>query len=93
MKPSHPSLGTYTDDGSPVLIDLARLLVTRMLIQANSGGGKSRALRRLFEVFAGLVQQLIIATCAPPPAHGRDRDIDGPLRRGFSVDLIFSLRF
>ena len=55
MKPSLPSLGTYVDDQSPVHIDLARLLVTRMLILANSGGGKSRALRRLLEATAGLV--------------------------------------
>lgn len=41
-------------------IDLKRLLATRMLIQSNSGGGKSRALRRLLEQTANQVQQLII---------------------------------
>lgn len=55
-----PTLGTYVDDDKPVIIDLARLLETRALIQANSGNGKSRALRCLFEQTAGKVQQLII---------------------------------
>lgn len=41
-------------------IDLSRLLETRLLIQAQSGGGKSWALRRLLEQSAPLVQQLII---------------------------------
>lgn len=47
------SLGT-------VPIDLPRLLETRMLIQANSGGGKSHTLRRVLEQTAPLVQQLVI---------------------------------
>lgn len=41
-------------------IDLTRLLETRMLIQANSGGGKSHALRLLLEQTHPHVQQLII---------------------------------
>jgi hypothetical protein len=41
-------------------IDLQRLLETRLLIQANSGGGKSHALRRLLEQTAPHVQQLVI---------------------------------
>jgi Mn-dependent DtxR family transcriptional regulator len=41
-------------------IDLDRLLESRMLIQANSGGGKSYALRRVLEQTALGVQQLII---------------------------------
>lgn len=52
-------LGTWADGGD-VKLDLARLLLTRMLIQANSGNGKSWALRRLFERAAGLVQQIIV---------------------------------
>jgi hypothetical protein len=52
-------LGAWSDGGD-VKLDLARLLLTRMLIQANSGNGKSWALRRLFERAAGLVQQLIV---------------------------------
>jgi hypothetical protein len=45
-------------DGHP--IDLGRLLETRMLVQANSGGGKSWALRRILEQTAPKVQQLVI---------------------------------
>jgi uncharacterized protein len=45
-------------DGHP--IDLERLLETRMLVQANSGGGKSWALRRILEQTAPKVQQLVI---------------------------------
>lgn len=41
-------------------LDLAVLLETRMLVQAQSGGGKSWALRRLLEQTAPSVQQLII---------------------------------
>lgn len=52
-------LGRWADGGD-VKLDLARLLLTRMLIQANSGNGKSWALRRLFERAAGLVQQIIV---------------------------------
>jgi hypothetical protein len=52
-------LGSWAGGGD-VKLDLARLLLTRMLIQANSGNGKSWALRRLFERAAGLVQQIIV---------------------------------
>lgn len=41
-------------------VDLDRLLETRLLVQANSGGGKSWALRWLLEHTAGRVQQLVI---------------------------------
>lgn len=41
-------------------IDLPRLLETRLLVQANSGGGKSWALRRILEQTATQVQQLVI---------------------------------
>jgi len=57
---SKPTLGQYIDHGVQASIDLPRLIVTRMLVTANSGGGKSRALRRLFEQLAGKVQQLIV---------------------------------
>jgi Helicase HerA, central domain len=53
------ALGEWNDGGT-VKLDLPRLLVTRMLIQANSGGGKSWALRGLLERTAGQVQQLIV---------------------------------
>lgn len=41
-------------------IDLERLISTRMLIQANSGGGKSYAIRKLLEESHGKVQQIVI---------------------------------
>jgi uncharacterized protein len=43
-----------------ITIDLPVLLESRLLVQANSGGGKSWALRRLLEQTAPHVQQLII---------------------------------
>jgi hypothetical protein len=55
----HVSLGQWIDKGD-VKLDVARLLITRLLIQANSGSGKSWALRRLLEITSGVVQQLII---------------------------------
>lgn len=53
-----PVIGKARDD--EIVVDLPRLLETRMLVQSNSGGGKSWALRRLLEQTAPLVQQLII---------------------------------
>lgn len=41
-------------------IDLSTLVDTRLLVQANSGGGKSWLLRRLLEQSHGKVQQIII---------------------------------
>lgn len=52
------SIGTA--NGRAIHIDLPRLLETRALVQANSGGGKSWALRRLLEQTADQVQQLVI---------------------------------
>ncbi|MDZ3833254.1 MAG: ATP-binding protein [Sphingopyxis sp.] len=46
--------------GRPVTIDVQELLATRLLVQGNSGSGKSHLLRRLLEESAGLVQQVII---------------------------------
>jgi len=47
-------------DTSDAAIDLGVLLKTRLLIQANSGGGKSWLLRRLAEQAFGKVQVIII---------------------------------
>lgn len=41
-------------------IDLEKLIATRLLINANSGGGKSWAIRRLLEQSHGQVQQVVI---------------------------------
>ena len=46
--------------GAPVPIDLEELLATRLLVQGNSGSGKSHLLRRLLERSAGQVQQVVI---------------------------------
>ncbi len=48
------------DNGQPVSIDIEELLATRLLVQGNSGSGKSHLLRRLLEESAGLVQQIVI---------------------------------
>lgn len=53
-----PVLGFGDDTG--VSIDLQRLVSTRLLIQANSGGGKSWAIRSLLEQSHGLIQQVIL---------------------------------
>ncbi len=44
----------------PVRIDIEELLATRLLVQGNSGSGKSHLLRRLLEESAQLVQQVVI---------------------------------
>ena len=46
--------------GAPFLLDLEELLATRLLVQGNSGSGKSHLLRRLLEASAAWVQQVII---------------------------------
>jgi len=46
--------------GQPVEIDITELLATRLLVQGNSGSGKSHLLRRLLEESAGVVQQVVI---------------------------------
>jgi len=44
----------------PLEIDIERLIVTRLLIEANSGGGKSYIIRKLCETTHGKVQQIIL---------------------------------
>jgi uncharacterized protein len=46
--------------GGTALVDLEELLATRLLVQGNSGSGKSHLLRRLLEGSAGFVQQIVI---------------------------------
>lgn len=53
------TLGTDSD-GRKVTCDVQKLIDTRLLVQANSGGGKSWCLRRLLEQTHGKVQQLVI---------------------------------
>jgi len=54
-----PTIGKI-EGGKNLVIDIKRLLVTRMLVQASSGGGKSYALRRILEQTANHVQQVIL---------------------------------
>ena len=46
--------------GAPASLDLEELLATRLLVQGNSGSGKSHLLRRLLEQSAPHVQQIVI---------------------------------
>lgn len=46
--------------GARVAVDLEELLATRLLVQGNSGSGKSHLLRRLLEQSAPWVQQCVI---------------------------------
>ena len=46
--------------GHGLTCDLDRLIASRLLIQANSGGGKTRTIRRLLEQTHGKVQHLVI---------------------------------
>jgi hypothetical protein len=50
----------HDPQGAPVTIDVGELLATRLLVQGNSGSGKSHLLRRLLEESAPLVQQVVI---------------------------------
>lgn len=56
-----PTIDIGTDPhGTPVPIDVEELLATRLLVQGNSGSGKSHLLRRLLEQSATMVQQVVI---------------------------------
>ncbi len=46
--------------GTPVQFDIKELLATRLLVQGNSGSGKSHLLRRLLEESSQMVQQVVI---------------------------------
>jgi DNA helicase HerA-like ATPase len=51
---------TQVSLNSDTTLDLPRLIESRLLVQANSGGGKSWLLRRLLEQSHGKVQQIIL---------------------------------
>ncbi len=50
----------FTEQGKPATLDLEELLATRLLVQGNSGSGKSHLLRRLLEQSAPWVQQIVV---------------------------------
>jgi len=54
------NIGKDTKTGKQVKIDLTNLIATRLLIQSNSGGGKSWLIRKLLEESHGQVQQIIL---------------------------------
>lgn len=55
------SIGTFSDGrGGSVDVDLNRLIETRLLVEANSGGGKSWAIRKLLESTHGKVQHIVL---------------------------------
>ena len=53
-------IGKNIETKGNVDIDLQKLISTRLLIQANSGGGKSWLIRRLLEQTHGKIQQIVI---------------------------------
>ncbi|WP_407179961.1 helicase HerA domain-containing protein [Bradyrhizobium sp. STM 3562] len=65
----------HTTAGALATLDLEELLATRLLVQGNSGSGKSHLLRRMLEQSAAWVQQTIIdpegdfVTLADPFGH------------------------
>lgn len=48
------------ENGSPMRLDVDALIGSHMCIQANSGGGKSGAIRRLLEVTHGHLQHIVL---------------------------------
>lgn len=46
--------------GHGITIDVPRIVETRTLVQSNSGGGKSRTIRRVLEQTFGFVQQIVL---------------------------------
>ncbi len=66
MKSGAPIFELKPDDmrkiriGEGAELDVSKLIESRLLIQANSGGGKSWCLRRLLEQTHGQVQQIVL---------------------------------
>jgi hypothetical protein len=57
---SKVTLGKYLDGKGPLCLDINRLIDTRLLVQSNSGGGKSYLLRKLIEECHGKVQIIVL---------------------------------
>ena len=77
--------------GAPVAMDMEELLASRLLVQGNSGSGKSHLLRRMLEESARLVQQVVIdpegdfVTLAGPFGH---IVIDGAAHDGREIERL-----
>nr|WP_281392451.1 ATP-binding protein [Sphingobium jiangsuense] len=80
-------------NGAPVPVDMEELLATRLLVQGNSGSGKSHLLRRMLEESARMVQQVIIdpegdfVTLSEPFGHVV---IDGAAHDGREIERLAS---
>ncbi|MET0137784.1 MAG: ATP-binding protein [Sphingobium sp.] len=78
-------------NGGPLSMDMEELLATRLLVQGNSGSGKSHLLRRMLEESARMVQQIIIdpegdfVTLADPFGHVV---IDGAAHDGRGIERL-----
>jgi hypothetical protein len=78
-------------NGAPVPMDMEELLATRLLVQGNSGSGKSYLLRRMLEESARMVQQVVIdpegdfVTLAEPFGH---IVIDGAAHDGREIERL-----
>ena len=53
-------IGKNSQTEKEIVIDLNNLIATRLLIQANSGGGKSYLIRKLLEESHGQVQHIVL---------------------------------
>ena len=53
-------IGKNSQTKKEIVIDLNNLIATRLLIQANSGGGKSYLIRKLLEESHGQVQHIVL---------------------------------
>lgn len=53
-------IGRIVDGNAPLLLDVQRLVATRLLVQGRSGGGKSWTLRRILEQTHGSIQHLVL---------------------------------
>jgi hypothetical protein len=90
--PVSASIVIGTDaNGAPVPMDMEELLATRLLVQGNSGSGKSYLLRRMLEESARMVQQVVIdpegdfVTLAGPFGH---IVIDGAAHDGRDIERL-----
>jgi len=78
-------------NGAPVPMDMEELLATRLLVQGNSGSGKSYLLRRMLEESARMVQQVVVdpegdfVTLAEPFGH---IVIDGAAHDGREIERL-----
>ena len=71
----------------PILIDVDRLVETRMLLQANSGAGKSWAIRRLLEQTHGRCQQIVLDVEGEVYTRGRARRLNGSVSADVATQL------